>query len=381
MRTGARTITIGTRAVWRLTNARWLSVLVAVSVLGSARAEFATSLTTTQRAKLIHLVQTDADAAKLFKRIQSLAESALGEPPQPSRQIATAGRLAADPAKVESRSALEDMKKVEALGFAYVVASNTACGDAARRIVLGWARTYEPSGSPIDETKLEPLFVAYGLTSGMFSAEDKHLVEKWLRAIAAQQLSSVRVGSVTASNNWNSHRLKIVGLVGFLLEDRALIERAMNGFKQQIADNLRPDGASLDFHERDALHYHCYTLEPLLTLAVAAHQTGSNCYDYQASGGASLRQAVNFLVPFCDGSATHAEWVNSSVPFDSQRAAAGESKFSIGANFEPRDALRVLRLAAFFDPGLEPLVARLANRRAAVKFAVWQSVLNEAMRL
>ena len=42
--------------------------------------------------------------------------------------------------------------------------------------------------------------------------------------------------------------------------------------KKQIAANLRPDGSSLDFHERDALHYHCYDLEPLLTLAIAASQ-------------------------------------------------------------------------------------------------------------
>jgi hypothetical protein len=246
-------------------------------------------------------------------------------------------------------------------------------------MIFSWAETNQATGQPIDETKLAPLFVAYGLTRQAFSPEERKVVESWLRLMAQREMGG-RPDSVTASNNWNSHRLKIIGLIGFLLEDHTLIDRAISGFKKQIQSNLLPDGSSLDFHERDTLHYHCYNLEPLLTLAIAAHHRGIALYDYQPANGASLRKAVQFLVPYCDGTATHAEWVNSKVAFDRLRAEAGEAKFKIGANFNPRNGLRVLELASFFDRGLEPLVARLAKRDGVAKFPVWQSVLNEALR-
>ncbi len=337
------------------------------------------SFSVVQRGKLVRLIQTDTDAARLFSQLKRAADASLDAAPHPVREIATAGVLAANPDKAASRAALADMKKLSALGFAYAVTIDAAYADAATRMILGWAQTYQPSGSPVDETKLEPLFVAYGLTSQTFSPAEKTPVEAWLRLLAKREADGVRPDSVTASNNWNSHRLKIIGLIGYDLDDHSLIDRAVNGFKQQIASNLLPDGSSLDFHERDALHYHCYDLEPLLTLAIAAHQRGLDLYDFQAPNGASLRKAVNFLVPYCDGTATHAEWVHSKVEFDRTRAEAGEAKFRIGANFDPRDGLRTLELASFFDPSLTPLVAKLAGRDTAT-YPTWQCVLNAAQR-
>jgi len=358
----------------------WVPIFAVLLVFWLARAESASLLNATQQEKLARLIQTDSDAANRFNKLKRLADASLSDTPHPVKSIATAGKLASDAAKVESRAALEDMKKLEAFGFAFTVTSNATYAAAAKRTILSWAQTYEPSGSPIDETKLEPLFTAYGLVERTFAPAEKKTVETWLRLIAEQEWAKMRPRSVTASNNWHSHRLKIIGLIGFVLADRALIDRAVSGFKQQIENNLRPDGSSLDFHERDALHYHCYDLEPLLTLAITAHQHGVELYDYQSPSGASLRKSVQFLVPYCNGTATHAEWVNSHVAFDRQRAAAGEAKFKAGTLFDPEDGLRALQLAAYFDEGLNPLVGRLARHEASAVFPVWQSVLNEAMR-
>jgi hypothetical protein len=337
------------------------------------------SLTPAQQEKLAVLVRSDSDAARLFQKLRKLADASLNSPAHPVVRIDTAGKLASDPAKVKSRVGLEDMRELYALGFAAAVTSNPAYGAAAKRKILSWARTNQPSGVPIDESKLEPLFVAYELTRPGYSDEDRRVVETWLRTLARREMEGARASSVTARNNWNSHRLKIVGLIGFLLEDRSLIDYAVGGFKKQIEVNLRPDGSSLDFHERDALHYHCYDLEPLLTLALIAHQNGVELYDYAAPNGASLRKAVNFLVPYCEGSAVHSEWVHSKVEFDRERAEAGESKFQIGSRFNPRDGLRALELASFFDQGLKPLVGKLA-KRAGTKYPTWPMVLNEASR-
>jgi len=380
MKVSARPICAGIVPV----HSRTLPLLLVVVVLllgGQSWAEGAMPLNSSERDKLARLIQTDADAAKQFKKIQRRAEAALDDTPNPVRTIATAGKLASHPAKLESRMGLEDMKKVEALGFAYTVTANVVYANAAKNSILSWSQTYEPSGSPIDETKLEPLFVAYGLVGSTFSAEERKSVDAWLRLIVEREWSGVRPNSVTASNNWNSHRLKVVGLIGFLLEDRALIDQSTSGFKKQIADNLLPDGSSLDFHERDALHYHCYDLEPLLTLAIAARQHDLDYYEYESPAGASLRKSVHFLIPYCDGTATHAEWVNSKVAFDHKRAAAGEAGFEIGGKFNPQHAFRVLILASYFDRRLDPVVTALAKQGGeSTRFPVWQSVINEALR-
>jgi hypothetical protein len=205
------------------------------------------------------------------------------------------------------------------------------------------------------------------------------MVEDWLRRMARLELQSARTNSMTAMNNWNSHRLKIVGLIGFLLDDQNLIKEAVRGFKKQVEVNLYPDGSSFDFHQRDALRYHCYDLEPLLVLAMAAQQNGIGLYSYQAANGACLARAVSFLVPYCDGTETHAEWVHSKAPFDRQRAAAGETGFSPGAAFNPREAREVFELASFFEEGYAPLALRLFAR-GGVEYSSWQAVLNKVRR-
>src|SRR5262245_1080489 len=95
-------------------------LLAAVIGCMCAEAGNAMPFTATQRETLARLVQFDLAAAKLFRKIQRLADTSLGDAPHPAKRIASAGRLASDPAKVESRLALEDMKKIEAFGFASV---------------------------------------------------------------------------------------------------------------------------------------------------------------------------------------------------------------------------------------------------------------------
>jgi len=354
-----------------------MALPISLLVCGQLGAAATITLNELQREKLTRLIRSDREAARAFRKLQQQADAHLDDAPQPLERIGTAGKLESDPSKIESLRDLADMKKLHAFGYACAATGKTAYSTAARKMILAWARINQPSGVPIDETKLEPLFVAYGLTRSTFPAADRDIVEHWLRTIAQRELEGIRPHSVTASNNWNSHRLKNIGLIGFLLDDRALIDRAVLGFREQVAANLRPDGSSLDFHERDALHYHCYDLEPLLTLAIAGQQNGLDLFHYQAPNRASLPKSVSFLEPYCDGSLTHAEWLGSKVKLDRERAAAGEQKFRPGSKFNPRDGLRVFELASFFDPKYKPLVARLAGKLGA-QYPTWQSLLSDA---
>lgn len=353
-------------------------LLVSLAVSGAAFASDV-SLTEPQRRKLIQLVASEPEVKQLFHKLQREADASLSEKGRPVAKLGTAARLSSDPRKIESRASLEDMKRLEALGYTYAVTDKAAYKEAARRIILRWAEINQPNGVPIDETKLEPLFVAYDLVRPGLSAANKKAVDHWLGNMARLELQSGQTNSVTAMNNWNSHRLKIVGLIAFLLDDKSLIDQAVQGFKRQIEANLAADGSSFDFQQRDALHYHCYDLEPLLALAIAARQRGMNLFDWQASNGASLSNSVAFLVPYCDGTRAHAEWVHSKVKFDRQRAEAGEKGFVVGAPFNPREARRVFELAAFFDPRYQPLVSRLVENRS-LEFPTWQAVLNRVRR-
>ena len=75
--------------------------------------------------------------------------------------------------------------------------------------------------------------------------------------------------------------------------------------------SLRADGSSEDFHHRDSLAYHMYLLTPLLTLAQALKVRQIDLYAYKSVRGASLPQALSFMLPFAQGRAQHLEFVNS----------------------------------------------------------------------
>jgi len=115
-------------------------------------------------------------------------------------------------------------------------------------------------------------------------------------------------------------------------------------FVEQVGNNIAPDGSTVDFAERDALHYVAYDLEPLVAAALAARRHNRNWLTLKAGNGASLALALNWLVPYALGQKTHEEFVHSSVPFDAQRRAAGVPGFS--GPWDPKRAAPLFHLAA-----------------------------------
>jgi hypothetical protein len=236
-----------------------------------------------------------------------------------------------------------------------------------------------PTGNPIDETTLDDLFFAFDLTQSQFSPAEKKSAQTWMRKVADTQIAlgliHARKGDGISKNNWQSHRLKIVGLIGYTLAEKKYIDYAIEGLKRQIEVNLRPDGSSIDFHERDALHYHCYDVEPLLELAIAANNNGTNLYTYKSKSGASLEKSVKFLMPFCSGEKKHPEFVKSTVAFDRKRAESGDENYKAGHLFDPKKGGHSLELAAAFDKNLPEVYCQATARTASI-YPSWQFVLN-----
>ena len=312
--------------------------------------------------RLAAILRSSQAAADSFAPILEGAQNALGTPPCPVAVIVSEGHLKSDPEKEKSLRSLRDMEKIAALGpAAGAILRRPEYSAKAREFILAWAGTTHSTGDSINDTKLEPVFVAYDLLRSEFSERERATVEGWLREIIARE-TTIHPLIRAKHNNSLSHRLKVIGLCAFVLKDETEIAHVASLFEAQIGADLLPDGSSFDFHERDALHYHCFTLEPMLRLALAFRGHGHDFYRLAGANGASLEKSVKFLVPYCMGQESHREFVQSRNAFDRARGGAGEVGYVAGRLFDPREGLPVIELASAFDPSLLPLVAKLAGR-------------------
>jgi hypothetical protein len=356
-------------------------VLLCTLAIALAAAENPISLNPQQRTKLMELIKTDKEAKARFETLKRAADKALNDKPNPIRVIQGEGKFKTDPLAIKTRESLGDMRKMYFFAYIFAATGDTQYADKAREFILAWAQQNMPTGNPIDETTLDDLFFAFDLTQSQFSSAEKKIAQAWMRKVADTQIAiglmHARKGDGISKNNWQSHRLKIVGLIGYTLAEKKYIDYAVEGFKRQIEVNLRSDGSSIDFHERDALHYHCYDIEPLLELAIVANNNGTNLYTYKSKSGASLEKSVKFLLPFCSGEKKHPEFVKSTVAFDRKRAESGDENYKAGHLFDPKKGGHTLELAAAFDKNLSEVYCQATARTASI-YPSWQFVINAA---
>jgi hypothetical protein len=331
--------------------------------------------------KLKTLIAKDAEVKKYYAAFREKADQSLGEEPRPTDTIRSEGLLEGNPKKAATRLALTDMPKIYALALVYRVSGGAKYLEKVTAYLKAWATQNTPNGDPIDDTNLDNPIEAYDMVKEKLSTADAGVVQTWLKRTAEAEINGRhnRPGSSTATNNWNSHRLKIIGEIAFATGDTALQNYTINGLKKQVEINLNPDGSSTDFVSRDALHYHVYDLEPLLKLAIVLRRaTGVNYYTWQSPSTASIQKSVDWLLPYLNGQKTHPEFVNSTVSFDRVRANNGEAAYKSGTLFDPKNGIHTLLLAAWFDAGVLPLARQLLNTQD--RYPAWQSVVNECYK-
>jgi hypothetical protein len=331
--------------------------------------------------QLKYLSHTDAHVRRMVDSLQVIADAALEDEPNPIDTLRTEGLLQGDPRKTATREALKDVQKMYALAVTYEVTRQREYLDKASVFLIAWADSNFSRGDPIDDTNLDPAIEAYDLFKGRLVPGERKRIGRWFSRVADAEIHARYNDSnrATAHNNWNAHRLKIVGEIGFAIGDKGLQQYAIAGIKAHIGRNLLPDGRSEDFISRDALHYHLYDLEPLLKLAIVLKRaTGVNYYTYVSPSGSSLQKSVEWMRPYLDGRQTHGEFVNSTVKFDKRRAQNGEAAYKAGTLFEPRSAVPTLVLAAYFDNKLMALARRLL--RSDERYPTWQAVLDGLTR-
>jgi hypothetical protein len=237
----------------------------------------------------------------------------------------------------------------------------------------------QSTGDPIDETKLEEFFTGYDLIRDEISADKRKEIDAWLETIALGEINSKYAlpTKSTAKNNWNSHRIKVITQVVYTIHADKYRDTVNKMIEQQLNQNLYADGSSYDFAERDALHYHIYTLEPLLKAMIVVNRaTGKNFYAVQSPTTSSVEKSVQFLLPYVTGEKTHGEFANSKVKFDRDRAANGEKGYVAGHPFNPKNGIVVLSLAAYFDPSLLKIIQQVAGN----DYYDMQLVLNQVRK-
>lgn len=356
----------------RYAHAGLLSLLCVFAPAESTRCADYTLVTPAEKTKLAELVKTNTSARIEFEKLKNQADAALKRASAPVQKLQLDGS-GGDAGRKESLSALRDMPGLYALAYTNLVTGESKYADKAREYILAWAKTHQPNGNPYNETHLEPLILAYDLTRSTFNEEDRKTTDAYLRKLIA-----ANAAGLPYSNSWQSHRIKIVGLAAFVLNDAGLLERAIVAFKNQLVNSLNVDGSAVDYHEHDALRYQINTIEPLLAFAVAAHKHGMDLYEFSPPGGASLRKAVRFLLPYCSGEKEHEEFVHSKKPGDLQTVAYGEAAFTAGTNFRPAQAFKTLTLAAYFDEAaLSPVISKIIDKPEGT-LASWVMVQNAA---
>ncbi|TZF86057.1 alginate lyase family protein (plasmid) [Pedobacter sp. BS3] len=358
---------------------RILLLLTILLLAFTTKAQYV-SLNPQELQQLKSLIKTDVQVKKLYASIQHTAEQALFETPNPIDTIRTEGLLKGHPKKTATAAALKDMPKMYALALTYRVSNDNRYLEKAIDYLKAWAAHNTPNGDPIDDTNLDDAIEAYDLIKEKLNADDITLISGWLKKTAETEITSKYNSPKrsTSYNNWHSHRLKIIGEIAYAINNEQLQQYTINELKTQLERNLNPDGSSIDFKLRDALHYHVYDLEPLLELAIVLKRaTGVNYYTWQSPTGSSIEKSVNWLLPYLNGQKTHQEYVNTTVKFDIARAKNNEAGHEIGALFEPRKGTTVLLLASYFNDHLQQVANNLLQTTA--HYPKWQTVLNEIM--
>lgn len=281
------------------------------------------------------------------------AKEALNGSPHPLVHLHLEHTLKGNPDAAATKESLKDMKKMLALAEAYKATGSDVYASKAKEYILSWARTNKSEGSSINDGFLQPLIQSYALLKDSPAFKNDlqadHDLRGYFKSIVDAQLSAQDKANFLVNNHY-AHRVEILADIGFATGDKTLIDKSIKMFKVHIDHNMNHDGSTFDFHQRDALHYQQEDLVPLLRMAEVAQRNGyEDLFNYTNKVGGSLRNSVEFELPYITGEKHHKEFVNTTVQHDRDRAAAGDPEYAPHW-WQPKKAKEVLILAELLDP-------------------------------
>jgi len=294
--------------------------------------------------KVIHAETTDA-LRQDFQREKSI-------PPRPVERIFYEGLLNNDPRRMQTEEHLRDMDRLALFYWYHKLQDTQEVALPMRKLALAWVSTYRPDGNPINENKLVPLVYVYPLLSPHLNEEEDTMYRDFLSHLAQRVMNFPK----TPMNNWETKRIHLLGVTGMVLGRGDYIDWAESRFRNYVDQCLFPDGTSSDIRQRDALSYHVSALKPLCQLLVymEAKQSGRGAewFFYTGHSGGSLQKSLKYVLPYAKGEAVYAQWNNSTVTLDKQRAEAGLAEYQPGVVYQADRAYDTMAMASLFDSSL-----------------------------
>lgn len=282
--------------------------------------------------------------------------------PHAMAHVHTQGLLPGQGIHDASAAAEQDWPLALRAAVAWRMSGDPALLHQVTRYLDAWANTYQPNFNPVDETNLDQLFQAWALTRDALPAATNAAMTALARRMADGYLARLQAKAsstyINDINNWQSHRIKLLATSAAALGDPQLVAAARERLLIQVAANIHPDGSTVDFAQRDALHYVTYDLEPLVQAALALSPYGKdNLLEARSATGSSLAAALDWLAPWAEGKRQHQEFVHTSEPFDIERQKAGLKGY--GGSWDPHNSAALYAYAAVLLPKYRPLAERL----------------------
>jgi hypothetical protein len=296
---------------------------------------------------------TDPALARDLKATLKRATTTIATPLPTISKMDSEGLLASDPRKIKSGAVTRRFDDVYAWAVAARLGPPALQAKATQATIdtlMSYAQKYKPTGNPINEHNFLPFFKAADLAMPLMSAHQQKVVRAWMQSFvhAAEHFP---LPGMEAINNWKTFSLQIRGTAATALGDRAELAKTSKELESLLKKTIRADGSSLDFHHRDAFHYHLYNSEALLDLAISAPGAVSE------TSKKLIEKTFTFIKPYYLGQKKHMEFQHTQVAFDRQRAAAGEKKYQPHP-WDPREADKQLQRARAIFPSLRPWSAK-----------------------
>ncbi len=159
-------------------------------------------------------------------------------------------------------------------------------------------------GTGIIEAYPLPFFLdVFGLLadSGAWSAADQQALVGWLENFLTWlQESDNGREEAKSKNNHGTHYDLLVAYLALYLDHPRLAQNVLTKMmKERIPEQIEPDGRQpLELIRTAALHYSIFNLLAWFKSALLGEHCGLNLWTYQTNDGRSIRQAIDWLLPY-----------------------------------------------------------------------------------
>jgi hypothetical protein len=139
--------------------------------------------------------------------------------------------------------------------------------------------------------------------SSAWSPADEAALQAWMRAFVTWMIESPE-GKEEAKNGNNHETWYDVQVVSMALYigQTDLARRTLEGSRNRIGTQIQPDGLQPRENDRTrGYDYSLFNLEAFFRLASLGDRLGVDLWNHRTADGRSLRQALDYLVPYATG--------------------------------------------------------------------------------